>query len=479
MDLLRRKLLLNAFKLFDILNAGFCLIISIFWVSDNRITISLHQIAELKVTINNIIFFLLSLLIWQIIFSYFNLYQSKRLDKPTKEIFDVIQASSVGCLLIFIEAKLFSVDVITSYTFIVFILFSTIIGVSSRIILRQFLRVVRVRGRNLRHMLIIGTNPRAINFAEKIAAAPYLGYQIIGFVDNQWFGGKNNILKRKSLVCDLDNFEAFIRNSVVDEVIIALPIKSLYDQASKIITTCEEQGINIRYLSSLFDVKAQDSGKYILDDDLLIHITHQKMSLYPTFFKKTMDIMLSLIVLILLFPLFPIVSIAIKIDSPGPVIYSQKRIGKGKRIFKLYKFRTMYKNAEKKQADLESINEAKGPVFKIENDPRITPIGKYLRKTSIDELPQLINVLKGEMSIVGPRPLPVRDYKGFREDWHRRRFSVRPGITCLWQINGRSSVPFERWMELDMEYIDQWSLWLDLKIILKTIPIVLKGAGAF
>ena len=479
MDLLRRKFLLNAFKLFDVLNAGFCLIVSIVWGFDKSIRMSFHQIAELKIAVNNIIFFLLALLIWTTIYSYLNLYRSKRLDKPVKEILDLIQASSIGCLLIFFEAKLFSVEVIDSYTIILFLLLSTIIGITSRIILRLFLRVVRVRGRNLRHMLIIGTNPRAIKFAEKIASAPYLGYQIIGFVDNQWFGGNKDNLKRKSLVCDFDSFQSYIRNSIVDEVIIGLPVKSLYDQASKIITTCEEQGINIRYLSNLFDVKAPISGNCFSDEELLIHITHKNMDFYPSFIKKTMDIILSIVLLIVFLPLLAIVSIAIKIDSPGAIIYSQKRIGKNKRIFKLYKFRTMYENAEKKQADLESLNEATGPVFKIENDPRVTPVGKYLRKTSIDELPQFINVLKGEMSIVGPRPLPVRDYKGFREDWHRRRFSVRPGITCLWQVNGRSSIPFDRWMELDMEYIDKWSLWLDLKIILKTIPIVLKGAGAF
>ena len=138
----------------------------------------------------------------------------------------------------------------------------------------------------------------------------------------------------------------------------------------------------------------------------------------------------------------------------------------------------MVKDTEQKQAELEDLNECSGAAFKIDNDPRITPIGKILRKTSIDELPQLINVLKGEMSLVGPRPLPVRDYNGFDQDWHRRRFSVRPGITCLWQVDGRSDIPFEKWMELDMEYIDRWSLWLDLKILTKTIPAVLQGSGA-
>ena len=164
----------------------------------------------------------------------------------------------------------------------------------------------------------------------------------------------------------------------------------------------------------------------------------------------------------------------IKITSPGPVFFKQMRIGQNKRKFTIYKFRSMAVDAEDKMRQLEHLNEVSGPVFKIKQDPRITPVGKFLRKTSIDELPQLFNVLKGDMSLVGPRPLPVRDYEGFSEDWHRRRFSVRPGITCLWQVNGRSSIPFEKWMEMDMQYIDKWSLWLDLKILARTIPAVLK-----
>jgi len=138
----------------------------------------------------------------------------------------------------------------------------------------------------------------------------------------------------------------------------------------------------------------------------------------------------------------------------------------------------MVPDAEQRMRDIEHLNDVSGPVFKIKDDPRITLIGKFLRKTSLDELPQLINVFKGEMSLVGPRPLPVRDYEGFNEDWQRRRFSVRPGMTCLWQITGRSSIPFETWMELDLQYIDRWSLWLDLQILMRTIPAVFKGVGA-
>ncbi len=182
--------------------------------------------------------------------------------------------------------------------------------------------------------------------------------------------------------------------------------------------------------------------------------------------------------IIILLPVFVAAALLIKLTSPGPVFFVQERVGYNKRRFKLYKFRTMVPGAEKKQKELEQLNEMSGPVFKIGKDPRITPIGKFLRKTSVDELPQIFNVLKGDMSIVGPRPLPVRDYEGFDQDWHRRRFSVYPGITCLWQINGRNQISFEEWMKLDMEYIDNWSLGLDLIILAKTIPAVLKGSGA-
>jgi lipopolysaccharide/colanic/teichoic acid biosynthesis glycosyltransferase len=182
--------------------------------------------------------------------------------------------------------------------------------------------------------------------------------------------------------------------------------------------------------------------------------------------------------LIVLAPIFLIVAILIKLDSTGSAFFVQDRVGLNKRRFRMYKFRTMAGDAEKKQSELECLNEADGPVFKIKNDPRVTRLGRFLRKSSIDELPQVLNVLKGDMSLVGPRPLPIRDYQRFDQDWVRRRFSVRPGITCLWQINGRSSVSFQEWMELDLHYIDHWSFWLDVKVIAKTIPAVLKGVGA-
>jgi exopolysaccharide biosynthesis polyprenyl glycosylphosphotransferase len=195
--------------------------------------------------------------------------------------------------------------------------------------------------------------------------------------------------------------------------------------------------------------------------------------------KRIIDLIGSAALLVALAPLFALVALLIKLDSPGPIFFAQERVGYNKRRFKVLKFRTMVVEAEQQQQMLEHLNEVEGPVFKIRKDPRITRIGAFLRRFSIDELPQLINVLKGEMSLVGPRPLPVRDVARIDVSAHKRRFSIKPGITCLWQVNGRSHIGFEDWVRLDLEYIDTWSLGLDFRILLKTIPVVLKGSGAY
>jgi exopolysaccharide biosynthesis polyprenyl glycosylphosphotransferase len=193
--------------------------------------------------------------------------------------------------------------------------------------------------------------------------------------------------------------------------------------------------------------------------------------------KRIIDFTASGILIGLFLPIMVIIGILVGATSPGPILFRQVRVGLNKRRFTISKFRTMIANAENNQYKLDSQNEADGPAFKMKNDPRITRIGKFLRKTSLDELPQLFNVLAGNMSLVGPRPLPIRDYAGFTEVWHRRRLSVKPGITCLWQIKGRHEISFHQWMELDMEYIDKWSLGLDFSILFKTIFVIFKKTG--
>ena len=349
---------------------------------------------------------------------------------------------------------------------------------SARLILRFWLAHIRRRGRNLRDVLVVGTNPRAVWFAEKMKTKPELGYRIAGFVDDAWAGIEEFRKTDYALVGNLNDFPLLLRDRVVDEVVIGLPIESFYTKISEIVAHCMKQGIIIRLVSEIFNPTLAKLRTEEFEDSSIITFYTGGMHGWPVLVKRALDLSLSVVLLIILAPLFLVTALLIKATSPGSVFFIQERVGLNKRKFHLYKFRTMIADAEKKLFELEHLNEVNGPVFKIRNDPRITPIGKFLRMTSMDELPQLINVLKGEMSLVGPRALPVRDCDGFDQDSHRRRFSVRPGITCLWQVNGRSDVPFEKWMELDMQYIDQWSLWLDLKILLRTVPAVLRAYGA-
>jgi exopolysaccharide biosynthesis polyprenyl glycosylphosphotransferase len=240
---------------------------------------------------------------------------------------------------------------------------------------------------------------------------------------------------------------------------------------------CEDVGVESKYLSDIFEPSFSSPGherfegfavtslKPVVDDARLV-------------IKRAIDLVGATLALVLLSPLFVISAIAIKLTSNGPIIFTQERHGRNRRPFKMYKFRTMVQNAEALQASLEHQNEVAGPVFKIRNDPRVTRVGSILRRTSLDELPQLLNVVRGDMSLVGPRPLPMRDVARFEEGWLLRRFCVLPGITGLWQINGRSSSRFEDWVQHDFEYINAWSLKLDLKILLKTVPVVWRGGGA-
>ena len=479
MNVNRRTILLTIFKCFDLLNMTFCLILVGASISHQTLSLSFKFIAETKIGLHTIIFFLISILLWSSVFSYFSLYQSQRLSTRRNEFFRVFQAVSISTLLIFAQGRFLGIKFVTEGFLFEFWMMTSLTSILMRIIMRYILAQIRLRGRNLRYILIIGTNARALAFAKQIQERPELGYTIIGFADEEWDGISDFHETGFSLVSGLRDLPDFLRSHVIDEVVLSLPVKTLYDQAARIVDWCEEQGIIIRYLSNIFEVRTHNLMKNEqIDGYPLTKICNGSTDGWSMMCKRILDCCICMILLPALIPLFIVVAIAIKITSPGPTFFVQHRVGLNKRIFKMYKFRTMVQDAEKRQASIECLNEAGGPVFKIKNDPRITTFGRFLRKTSIDELPQLINVLTGDMSLVGPRPLPVRDYSGFSEDWHRRRFSVRPGLTCLWQVNGRNSIPFDEWMEMDMKYIDQWSLLLDIIILFKTIPAIIRGHGA-
>ena len=433
---------------------------------------------SMRIKLLNILVFLGLFYFWHVIFSAFGLYGSRRLGDQKEEAVVLLQATSAGALVLGFVAAFFRVRMITPAFIVVFWIVATASIILSRLALREFLKRARRHGRNLRHLLIIGTNPRAVEFAHAIEGRPELGYQLVGFADDEWIGNREFGKNGKSIVSDLEHFSDFLRERVIDEVAIALPMKSFYSQAARIVAQCQEQGVIVRVLASIFDgQKGWANNSHLGGMDVATFSPHSSEG-WPLVCKRLLDIFVSSLLLIVFSPILMIVAILIKLDMSGPVFFVQDRVGLNKRRFRMYKFRTMVGDAEKKQFELESLNEADGPVFKIKNDPRVTRLGKYLRKASIDELPQLLNVLKGDMSLVGPRPLPIRDYQGFDEDWVRRRFSVRPGITCLWQVNGRSSASFKEWMELDLQYIDNWSLMMDIAILARTIPAVVRGTGA-
>jgi len=433
---------------------------------------------SMRIKVQNFIIFVGLLLLWHIIFASMGLYESRRLLPRHSDILDGLKATSLCTLSLAVAALLFHIRMVDLAFLAVLWGASSLIVMSTRLAIRYFLSHIRKRGKNVRQALIVGTNPRSVEFGRKLESRPELGYRVIGFADQDWPGLKEFRKSHNQLVCDLDGMAEYMRNNVIDEVVVALPLRSFYGRTSQIATLCESQGIVVRFLPGLFNLsKARSTAEDFAGVPLLTLYTGP-IDGWPVFIKRAFDLAASVVMLILLVPVFLITALLIKLDSPGPVLFTQERLGLNKRKFRICKFRTMVTDAEKRMRELEGRNEASGPVFKIERDPRITPVGRLLRKASIDELPQLFNVIKGDMSLVGPRPLPLRDCRGFDQDWHRRRFSVRPGITCLWQMRGRSSIPFDKWMELDMQYIDEWSLWLDFKILVGTIPAVLKGSGA-
>jgi exopolysaccharide biosynthesis polyprenyl glycosylphosphotransferase len=475
---LRRRILLKALKFCDLVIMILSFVFASIATHFQKNNIPFDDFVNMRIKIHNFVLFLGFLSVWYFIFTFFQLYRSKRFSDRQQEIIDIVMASTVGTVFILVASFVFNISMITPIFLIVFLCTVSFFTIISRLALRYILGQLRVRGRNLRYMLIAGTNTRAIDFARKIESKPELGYQIIGFVDDNWDGLAAFQKSGYRLVTDLSHVSPYIRNHVVDEMAINLPMKSYYQHSEHLVAMCEEQGIIVRQFSDIFSLKNSHSEVDDIEDEAVITIRTGEMLEGQMVIKRALDILVSAVSLLFITPSFLLIAVLIKVTSKGPVFFAQNRVGLNKRIFRMYKFRTMGADAEQKQEELEELNEASGPVFKIRNDPRITRVGNFLRKTSIDELPQLVNILKGEMSLVGPRPLPLRDYKGFKEDWHRRRVSVKPGVTCLWQINGRSDISFEKWMELDIEYIDHWSLWFDLKILLKTIPIVLKGSGA-
>ncbi|MBC7782129.1 MAG: sugar transferase [Proteobacteria bacterium] len=411
---------------------------------------------------------------WHYILASRGLYDSRRIGSMAKELGEVIIACALATGLLIVELVLLDARAASRLLVLnVFAVLLTLVSLS-RLAMRVGLHRLRTNGRNLRFVLIVGTGPRARRLVAAISAAPELGYRIVGFVDDV------DLLTDGSRVLGgFDDLPRLLSANVIDEIFVALPIRSLYAQTQQVALEAEKQGVPVMLLPDLFTMQLARTRVGLVGDNPVVRFITGPEIGGRMAVKRALDVLAAASALIALAPVLIVIGLAVRYTSAGPALFRQARVGQTKRPFAMYKFRTMTVDAEKQQASFEAQNEADGAAFKIRNDPRVTPLGRFLRRTSLDELPQLFNVLRGEMSLVGPRPLPLRDVERFREDWQRRRFSVLPGLTCLWQLSGRSNVDFQRWMELDLEYIDNWSLALDMKILLRTVPVVLRREGAY
>lgn len=418
---------------------------------------------------------LIILPVWYSLLSSQGLYESFRTKGLTEIVWIIVKA---GFLATLITGTLIFIFKLT-YVSRIFMFFFLIISVSllslEKIMLVQSFKHARPREDSYKHLLVVGTGKRAGKFVQMVKQHPEWGIKIVGIIDDEpeKVGMDVSDIEVIGLLKDIPDI---LHAKIVDEVVFIIP-RSWLSRIEQSILSCEREGIKVSVAVDLFDFKIGKLQATDLGGVPLMRLETTPGSPWELFIKRSLDIIVSLVGLVVLAPLLLLTAIVIKLNSPGPLFFRQERNGMNGRKFTLLKFRSMVAGAEKMQEELLALNEMDGPVFKITNDPRMTGIGRFLRKTSLDELPQLINVLKGDMSLVGPRPpIPgeVTNYK----TWQRRRLSMRPGITCFWQISGRNEVNFEQWMKLDLEYIDNWSLWLDLKILFKTIPVVLFGTGA-
>jgi exopolysaccharide biosynthesis polyprenyl glycosylphosphotransferase len=344
-----------------------------------------------------------------------------------------------------------------------------------RVALRLLSRWVRARGYNFRTVLLVGTGPKASQLADFMEAHPHWGFRVLGYLDDD-NGGEIRRSNRWTCLGRIGDLEAVLGQEVIDEVIFVIEKGKLGDYENALLVA-ERHGVRAHVSLDIFPHVLARPVLEELDGVPLLTFTTTPSNPAQLVVKRAVDLGLSLLLFLLTLPIQALAALAIKLTSPGPSFFRQVRCGLNGRHFTLVKFRTMETKAEERLLEIAHLNEMTGPVFKAARDPRLTPVGRLLRRLSIDELPQLWNVIVGDMSLVGPRP-PLPEEVSRYEPWQRRRLSMKPGLTCLWQVSGRSELDFDRWMALDLKYIDTWSPLLDFKILLKTVPAVLSGKGA-
>jgi len=448
-----------------------------------RVYLSPEYFKVLSNTSDYKIVILMVVIIWYLTFERFHIYSLYQEPISFKTLWRIFQAVSIGMSVLILCMYLFSITTMSRLIIGLFYILNIGMIFLSKFVIQHILKRLRQKEINICKVIIVGSKTRAQAIIERFHEQNRADVMILGCLENENTSIGNNVARGIKVIDTIANIETILSQKVVDELIFAMPLRNI-ENVEKYIQLAETLGISIRIIPDFQIHQVMDKldiGTLKLEDfngvlTVSIHTTPVNYSML--FIKGVFDYFFAAVALILLFPIFLVAFIAIKIISPGPVLFKQERCGLNGRRFKVYKFRTMVLDAEARRNDLEMLNEAEKPVFKVKKDPRIIPfVGTILRKTSLDELPQLINVIKGDMSIVGPRP-PLPDEVAKYELWQRRRLSMKPGLTCFWQVSpNRNEIGFKEWMDMDLGYIDNWSLVTDFRILLATFRAMLIGAG--
>lgn len=410
------------------------------------------------------------------IFEFYKAYNYQRFTSLSRELILVLKVVNLNTLLSISIIFFLKLSNTPRTFFIVYYFLAVILFAAEKLFLFYIASLVRKKGANRNKVIMVGTGERAVNFIKTAREHIGWGLDIIGILTNndRMVGEK---IEGVPVVDNYDDIHNVLKRYNPEEVIITLSTKR-FEDITKIVDACQLQGVQVRLNSDFF---GRITKNFKLDNLYGLNIVSFNVSHSGEFklmIKRVIDLVFSFILLVLLLPLFIGIAVVILIQDGRPVFFRWNVVGYNRKPIVGWKFRTMVKNADEMKKELMKQNEMKGPVFKITDDPRILRVGKFLRKFSLDELPQLWSVLKGDMSLVGPRPPLVYEFDEFSY-WHRRKLSVKPGITCLWQISGRNNIrSFDDWAKLDLEYIDNWSLTLDFEILLKTIPAVIFARGA-
>lgn len=470
----RRTALLTMLKLTDLVIVVACIVLAATLGAPATIAEAWRSPLQMQVSVSNVLLAAAYLLLWHVVLNVRGLYRSYRLSPVSRELRDLLAAIALATAPLAVAGWALGFETITPRFLVTFIASTVVFLGLGRRLMRAAAGRLRCRGRNLRNVVIIGDGGVALETATRLAQREALGYHVVEVLT---FEPARHGDGHERVTALLDRLGEIFDREPIDEVFFA----SAFDQAQPLmrplISLCEELGVTLRVIAQLAPL---DWGRASLDalaGQPVLTISSAPPESVWLVAKRLLDVTAASVGLLLLAPLFLAVAVAIKLDSKGPVFFAQTRVGFNRRRFRMFKFRTMVVDAEKTQAELEHLNEAAGPVFKIEHDPRVTRLGTWLRRASLDELPQLLNVLIGDMSLVGPRPLPLRDVDRMDVRWHHRRFSVKPGIACTWQVESRQP-EFDEWIRSDIEYIQNWSLGRDLKILARTLPAVIGGHGA-